>query len=94
MAYNDLTLQCSDCGHDFIFTAGEQEFYASKGLSNQPKRCPDCRSQRRNVNKRSSTKALYDAICDDCGCETQVPFKPTPGKSVYCKECFTKAKQY
>ncbi|AMP20966.1 cytochrome C551 [endosymbiont 'TC1' of Trimyema compressum] len=47
----DKNLKCSDCGADFVFTQGEQEFYAEKGFTNEPKRCPDCRrlnKQRRN----------------------------------------------
>ena len=47
MALQDKTLICSDCGREFIFTVGEQEFYRSHGLLNDPKRCPDCRSNRR-----------------------------------------------
>ena len=92
MAYEDLTLQCSDCGCDFVFTAGEQEFFASKGLTNHPKRCNECRTNR----KRSSRgeRALYDAVCAECGCETQVPFRPTEDKPVYCRDCFKKARAY
>lgn len=43
IAYADKTLTCRDCGQPFVFTAGEQEFYAQKGFTNQPSRCPDCR---------------------------------------------------
>lgn len=39
----DKVLTCKDCGKEFTFTAGEQEFYAEKGFTNEPKRCPDCR---------------------------------------------------
>ncbi len=41
--FEDRELQCKDCGNTFTFTAGEQEFYATKGLTNAPRRCPDCR---------------------------------------------------
>lgn len=41
--YQDRELTCRDCGTTFTFTAGEQEFYASRGLMNAPRRCPDCR---------------------------------------------------
>ena len=47
MSYQDRTLQCRDCGREFVWTAGEQEFYASRGLVNQPGRCPECRSARK-----------------------------------------------
>ena len=47
MSYADKTLTCRDCGQAFVFTSGEQEFHASKGFTNEPSRCPDCRSARR-----------------------------------------------
>ncbi|MCH5161054.1 MAG: zinc-ribbon domain-containing protein [Clostridiales bacterium] len=50
----DKTLTCKDCGKEFVFTAGEQEFYAEKGFTNEPKRCPDCRKAnkaRRNAQR-------------------------------------------
>jgi len=82
--YQDETLKCDDCGKDFIFTTGEQEFYAEKGLVNKPKRCNECRKMRRQKTKRK----MYDATCSECGCSTQVPFKPIEGKEIYCKECY------
>ena len=45
--YQDETLNCVDCGRQFTFTSGEQEFYASKGFQNKPNRCPDCRTARK-----------------------------------------------
>lgn len=86
--YQDEKLICEDCGSEFTFTAGEQEFYAEKGLVNKPKRCPECRKQRRQ-NNRGKRRKMYDAVCTKCGAQTQVPFKPTPGKEVYCKDCFS-----
>lgn len=50
--YEDEKLVCEDCGQEFVFTAGEQEFYAEKGLVNKPKRCPDCRLARRKNNRK------------------------------------------
>ena len=46
--YQDKTLVCRDCGGEFVFSAGEQEFFALKGLQNEPGRCPSCRSARRS----------------------------------------------
>ena len=43
----DKTLVCSDCGNEFEFTEGEQAFYAEKGFTNEPKRCPECRKARK-----------------------------------------------
>ncbi len=84
--YEDEKLVCEDCGVEFIFTAGEQEFYAEKGLVNKPKRCPECRKKRRQNHKRK----MYDAVCSKCGAQTKVPFKPIEGREVFCKECFAK----
>ena len=84
--YQDEKLVCEDCGMEFIFTVGEQEFYAEKGLVNKPKRCPDCRKKRRQNNRRS--RKMYDAVCAKCGVQTQVPFNPTQGRDVLCKACF------
>lgn len=93
MTLEDQTLQCLDCGCDFEFTAGEQEFYQSKGLVNTPKRCPQCRNSRKRMNSRKTApRKLYDVICSDCGIQTQVPFRPSEEKPVYCKDCFNKTK--
>ena len=45
--YTDKTLVCKDCGNEFVFTAGEQEFYAEKGFQNEPTRCKACRQARK-----------------------------------------------
>ncbi len=98
MTYQDKQIQCADCGANFSFTAGEQEFFASKGYTNEPKRCPSCRQSRRN-NRYGDTggasagpRQMYPAVCAECGKETQVPFEPRQGKPVYCSECYSKVK--
>ena len=53
MAFEDKTIKCSDCGANFTFSAGEQEFFQSKGFTNEPKRCPTCR--RANKAQRSDS---------------------------------------
>ena len=47
----DITLVCKDCGTEFVFTVGEQKFYAEKGFTNQPVRCPECRKARKQQNR-------------------------------------------
>jgi CxxC-x17-CxxC domain-containing protein len=47
MEYEDQTIICSDCGQEFVFTAGEQQFYAERGFEHPPKRCKPCRAQRK-----------------------------------------------
>jgi len=89
--YRDRILVCRDCGNDFTFTAGEQEFYASKGLTNTPGRCPDCRAARRGSQSSSSHATRgeqYEAICATCGRATVVPFMPREDRPVYCSDCF------
>ncbi len=91
--YRDRILTCRDCGNEFTFTAGEQEFFASKGLSNPPGRCPTCRAARRGQQSngggaRAPRGEQYDAICAACGRPTTVPFMPREDRPVYCSDCF------
>lgn len=129
MEFQDRQLTCVDCGQPFVFTAGEQEFYARKGFKEEPKRCKICREARkarraggetlgqggsparaaalsagvpddagnraphgprevREVGGRGRNRELFDAICAQCGAETRVPFRPTSGRPVYCRDCF------
>lgn len=90
MSLTERTLICQDCGQEFIFTIGEQEFYQEKGFQNEPKRCPDCRKSRK-MNRGgggSRERRMYTIVCDGCGSEAQVPFEPREGRPVYCKNCF------
>ncbi len=95
MALKDKTLICRDCGQEFTFTVGEQEFYSSRGLLNEPGHCPECRATRRRERSGSygASRGVHSAICAACGKETTVPFEPTEGRPVYCKECYAKMKQ-
>ena len=91
MSFEDKTLQCADCGATFTFDAGEQEFFASKGYTNEPKRCPACR-QARKAGRYGSPRPMFDVVCAECGKETQVPFEPRGDRPVYCRECYSKMK--
>jgi CxxC-x17-CxxC domain-containing protein len=92
--YNDRILTCRECGQTFTFTAGEQEFYASRGLTNDPSRCPDCRAARRNAQgggfrqPRAESGQRYETTCADCGRVTSVPFVPREDRPVYCSDCY------
>ena len=88
MAFEDKTLVCKDCGKEFIFSAGEQEFYAEKGFENEPVRCRDCREKRRRSREGGEQRKMYKVICADCGKETEVPFEPKDDRPVYCRDCF------
>ena len=99
MNFVDKPLKCRECGNDFVFTAGEQEFYQQKGLVNQPGRCPSCRAARRNASSgtggRSGERApreMHTVICAECGVETQVPFLPKNDRPVYCSPCYDKVR--
>ena len=88
--YEDKILVCKDCGAEFVFTAGEQEFYAERGFQNEPQRCKPCRDARKNAAKQQ--REMYTAICANCGAEAKVPFQPRNDRPVYCSECFAKMK--
>ena len=90
MDYRDLVLTCQDCGARFLFSAGEQRYYKRKGFKHVPKRCPACRA-RRNWERRN--KRWHTVICEACGAETKVPFRPRGIRPVYCYDCFQKMKQ-
>jgi CxxC-x17-CxxC domain-containing protein len=105
MSFQDKSLQCSDCGNAFTFRAEEQEQFRSRGYTNQPKRCPECRQARKaerygngGNSYRNSTfgytpgRQMYPAICADCGKETSVPFEPRQGRPVYCSDCYRKVR--
>jgi CxxC-x17-CxxC domain-containing protein len=84
--YEDKTLVCKDCEQEFVYTAGEQEFYAEKGFQNEPARCKECRVNRKKKVRQS--KEMFTATCADCGQDAQVPFKPKNDRPIYCSDCF------
>lgn len=91
--YEDKTLKCKDCGAEFIFTAGEQEFYAERGFQNEPLRCKACRDLRKNGGGAKREREFFTAICAECGREAKIPFQPVSDRPVYCSECFAARKQ-
>ena len=99
----DKVLTCRDCGTQFVFTAGEQEFFAQRGFTNEPGRCPECRAAHKAQRGGGSSsrdgsygggygsrepRQMYSATCSACGGEAQVPFQPRTDKPVYCSSCF------
>ena len=105
MSFQDKTLECSDCGQEFTFSVEDQEFFQSKGYTNEPKRCPECRQVRkleRNGNGGNSygqgnygyraPRQMFPAVCADCGKKTEVPFEPREGRPVYCSDCYRKVR--
>ncbi|MDD4877398.1 MAG: zinc-ribbon domain containing protein [Dehalococcoidales bacterium] len=93
MSFEDKSIQCSDCGATFIFSVEDQEFFRSKGYTNEPKRCPDCRRARksgRTSGGYGSPRQMFPVTCAECGKSTEVPFQPRGDKPVYCSDCYRK----
>jgi CxxC-x17-CxxC domain-containing protein len=94
--YTDETLSCVDCARPFTFTAGEQSFFAEKGFTNKPNRCPDCRAARKAQRGGAGggfgggrpQREMFQATCSGCGQIAEVPFQPRGDKPVYCRDCF------
>ncbi len=94
MAISDKTLTCVNCGYEFTFTAGEQEFFSSKGFTNEPKRCAQCRGARKSQQQSfggfdRQVREMHPAVCAQCGTDTMVPFRPSGDRPVYCSNCFS-----
>ena len=85
--FSDRTLSCQDCSNEFVFTIGEQEFFATKGLKNEPKRCPNCRVSARMARAGGDGSQGTTVDCAECGAKTRVPFQPRGHKPVYCARC-------
>jgi len=90
--FQDRILKCVDCSADFVFTAGEQHFFHDKNFKNEPKRCKACKTKRQGSSGSGFAKTETTTECSQCGRETTVPFKPTQGRPVYCRECFLSRK--
>jgi len=105
MSYEDKQITCSDCGTAFTFSAEEQEQFASRGYTNEPKRCPTCRAARKQSTSGSSSygsggygnrsygsapRQMFPVKCATCGKDTEVPFEPRGDRPVYCSDCYRK----
>src|SRR5271156_1540061 len=98
MEFVDRLLTCAECGGEFIFTAGEQLFFQDKQFKNDPKRCKPCKSRRSAQQSGSAptggpaaaglSRTETRTECSACGVATTVPFKPTQGRPVLCRQCF------
>jgi CxxC-x17-CxxC domain-containing protein len=98
VAYTAKSLNCVDCGAQFTFSAEDQEYHASRGFTNEPKRCSSCRAARKSERGdssygggySSSPRQMFSVICAECSKSTEVPFEPRGDRPVYCRECFSK----
>ena len=106
MSFQDKSIKCFDCAATFTFGVEEQEQFASRGYTNEPKRCPSCREARKaqqNGNSgnsrgdgsfgyRSAPRQMFPVKCSECGKDAQVPFEPRNGRPVYCSDCYRKVR--
>ncbi len=97
MAFTDKTLTCVECGSPFTFSADDQAYHQERGFTNEPRRCPRCRTAQRAARSSGSSyssgayggqREMFSAVCAACGKETQVPFQPRGDRPVYCSDCF------
>lgn len=102
MSFVDKSLTCVECGASFVFSADEQQSFATRGYTNEPKRCASCREARRSQrtgfsggdggSSYGARRQMYPAVCARCGAETQVPFEPRGIRPVYCSACYQSAR--
>ena len=89
--FQEKNLTCKDCGNEFVFTVGEQEFFAEKGFINEPQRCKTCRDTRKSASR--ADREMHIATCANCGQDAKVPFKPREDRPVYCSDCFASMRE-
>lgn len=95
MDLEDKALSCRDCGAEFLFTVGEQQFFQAKGLEHEPGRCPSCRAtykRERGVGLNQPVREYHDTVCAECGQAARVPFVPRNDRPVYCSSCFDRVR--
>ncbi len=94
--FQDKNILCIDCGQEFVWSTGEQEFFCDKGLTNPPKRCKTCK-QAKNERLAAITAAQSAGVkqrievavnCAKCKSYTTVPFYPSQGRPVFCRSCY------
>lgn len=84
--YQDETLICKECNNEFVFSAGEQRFYAEKGFTNKPKTCKACRDAKKHAGRPE--RQYFEAVCSNCGGVAKLTFQPSTDRPVYCSVCF------
>ncbi len=94
--FEDVDIDCIDCGEKFVWTSGEQLFFKDKGLKHPPKRCKPCKQAKNdrleaitNAQAKGFKQKIEVAVnCAKCEAQTTVPFYPSQGRPVYCRTCF------
>ncbi len=85
MEFFDKSLTCRDCTNNFLFTAGEQDFFQQKGLKNEPSRCPECRIKRRQLAATGGTPVVGEKVI--VLEETPVSSHVKEVSAIVCAEC-------
>ena len=86
MSYQDRNISCRDCNNEFVFSGGEQEFYASKGLMNDPVRCPDCRNARKSARSTLESDSGYVRYGGAASFSGRTPRQMHPATCASCME--------
>ena len=98
--FQDRELNCVECGETFVFSGDEQQLFATRGYTNDPKRCLPCRQARRSQRRGGGVgsyddrapRQMFPAVCAQCGKDCEVPFQPRGDRPVYCDECYRQAR--
>ena len=88
--FEEKQLTCKDCSKNFVWSIGEQKFFAEKGFEHPPVRCPDCRAK---AKKKRDGPPLHDIRCRVCGKTGQIPAEPTDPTDILCQDCLLKSLQ-
>jgi CxxC-x17-CxxC domain-containing protein len=86
VSYQDRNIACRDCNNEFVFSGGEQEFYASKGLMNDPVRCPDCRNARKSARSTLESDSGYVRYGGAASFSGRTPRQMHPATCASCME--------
>ena len=93
--FSDRDVLCVDCGAQFVFSAGEQEFFHGKGFTHEPRHCKQCNANGKLLKGRDRTRRVETPVtCAECGNHTTVPFLPKQNRPVLCATCFHKTKPH
>ncbi|MBN2074410.1 MAG: zinc-ribbon domain containing protein [Dehalococcoidales bacterium] len=89
MIYKDKSIQCSDCNTTFTFSAEEQEQFASRGYTNEPKRCPTCREERKSKQYANGGNAYNRSNSRNSGSYGNRSYNSAPRQMfpVVCATC-------
>lgn len=88
--FQDKTLVCQDCQQEFVFDASSQQFFSERGFTD-PKRCKACARKRKSEREGGAPggeRQMFQTTCTQCGNAAEVPFQPTAGKPVLCRDCY------